>query len=328
MDTLVVQVGSRHGRTTEIHKSRGEDIRIGRGFNNDLVLTDPYVAPDQLRIAKQDGQWFVEVLDHTNPVLLNDKALPEGTERIRPADKLKVGRTNLFIFSEDHPVEATHKLLLSSWLHGDNVGLLMPFSLLVFVCLLDGFVDYINYATTDEWSQYMYGAVGLAVLILLWAGAWSLLGRITRHQSYFPVQLLVTTAVFGAMIPVYYAIPYVHYISNSTVVYESLLYLFGLVVLGVLLKLNLLISTSVKHTTNWGFGVSATIFVLAYALINIGQDDFEAYPTYPANLKPPFAHITRDRGIDQYFNRLNVAIDSIEVDEEERTSRVSEAGHR
>lgn len=327
MDTLVVQVGSRHGRTAEIHKSRGQDVKIGRGFNNDLVLTDPYVTPDQLRITNADGQWFVEVLDDTNPVLLNGNAVRGDTEQIKPGDKLKVGRTNLFIFSEAHPVEATHKLLLSSWLHGDNAGLLVPFSLLILVCLLDMFVDYINYATTDEWSVYLYGGVALGVLILLWAGAWALLGRIIRHQSYFATQLRVTSAVFGAVIPLYYAIGYIFYISNSTVIYESLNYFLGLTVLAVLLKLNLLLSTSIKHTTGWAFGVSATVFISAYALINIDHDEFAAHPTYPAQLKPPFAHITGDRSIDQYFNRLNVAIDEIDIETEDRASGPSGAGH-
>ncbi len=71
MDALVVQIGARQGRVAEVTRSVGDQMAIGRAYDNDLVLTDLHVAPHQLAFTKQDDGWNLRVLDHTNPVLLN-----------------------------------------------------------------------------------------------------------------------------------------------------------------------------------------------------------------------------------------------------------------
>ena len=73
MDSLVVQTGGRGGRIAELARSREGRLSVGRGYGNDLVLTDHHVAPEQLIFCHEGEQWLMHVLDRANPVLLNNK---------------------------------------------------------------------------------------------------------------------------------------------------------------------------------------------------------------------------------------------------------------
>ena len=57
MDTLVVQAGIRHGRAADLARSHDGKLSIGRGYGNDLVLTDLHVAPQQLAFYRDGLQW-------------------------------------------------------------------------------------------------------------------------------------------------------------------------------------------------------------------------------------------------------------------------------
>ena len=71
MDSLIIKTGVRHGRFAEIARSSGDTFTVGRGFGNDLVLTDPHVAPGLLKFVREGEFWKLILLDHTNPVMLN-----------------------------------------------------------------------------------------------------------------------------------------------------------------------------------------------------------------------------------------------------------------
>ena len=57
MDEVIwVEVLSRHRAVVSRHRCTGRVVRIGRAYTNDVVLDDPYVAPEHAIIVRdEDG---------------------------------------------------------------------------------------------------------------------------------------------------------------------------------------------------------------------------------------------------------------------------------
>ena len=220
METLIVQLGVKHGRVAELARSRDGALRVGRSFDNDLVLTDLHVAPKQIEFLRNDDQWYVTALDHTNPVLLNGEAIGRGAEVIESGDKITVGRTNLSLYSADHPVEKTRELVWSSWLHRHSKGVIVPFLTLLLLCLFDPAMDYYQNSIDLKLKEYAYSAFAGGIFVIVWAGCWSLAGRLLRHQQSFGLQLMATSLVCLGLSILSPIGGYLSFLSNSGLVGE------------------------------------------------------------------------------------------------------------
>ena len=195
MESLVIQLGVKHGRVAELARSRDGVLRVGRSFDNDLVLTDLHVAPRQIEFLRLGDGWYMTALDHTNPVLLNGVEIGRDSERIESGDKITIGRTHLTLYSADHPVEKTRELVWSSWLHRHSRGFVLPFLALLVFCLVDSSMEFYQNSVDLEWKEYGYAALVGAIFVVVWAGLWSLAGRLLRHQQAFGLQLMATSLV-------------------------------------------------------------------------------------------------------------------------------------
>lgn len=74
------------GRTWNLE---GEELRIGRGSDNDVVLSDYSVSRRHAAVRNEGGFWFVHDLMSTNGVQVNRLTVKKAP--LRPGDRLKVG---------------------------------------------------------------------------------------------------------------------------------------------------------------------------------------------------------------------------------------------
>lgn len=315
METLVIQTGTRHGRVAELSRSREDSFTIGRSFNNDLVLTDLHVAPQQLKLSREGETWTLSVLDETNPVLLNGKRVTDESPVVKSGDRLSIGRTRLSIFSEDHPVEQTRKLVLSNWLSGESINPILPVAMLLLACLIDFTLSYFEASTSLKWEEVASDELFAAVVIVLWAGIWAITGRIVRHQHHFGLQILATVAIFVfagllAMLAEYIAYPF-----HSPSVDELTGWLVFFAILSLLLRFNLMIATSI-HQPGLVASVMAGLLVsVIYGFYIFGNTgEFQYKPVYSAELKPPIIGLYRGISTADYFSQTAKAIESLELE--------------
>lgn len=313
MAALIVQTGVRNGRVAEITKSTNDRLSVGRGFENDLVLIDPYIAANQICFSQREGQWFIDILDDKNPVLINGQVIVDNTQ-VQSGDKLRVGRTSLVLYFDDHEVESTRKLLLSGWLHHDNVGLLLPSLILLGVCLLGGLIDTLQVSTVYEWKEYTFFTLVSALMIVAWAAVWSITGRLLRHEHHFSSQLLITSVAAGLYTLLEPLANYAEYFSSSETVGELVAYFLGLVVFSGLLKFNVMFATNIIKSTFTGLIASFGIVIFFYVMASFEQAEQANEPQFSSVLKAPFAHITSDDSIDEYFENLEEKFDQLKLE--------------
>lgn len=301
MERLTVQVATRSSRAPELVRSVAHPLAIGRAYGNDLVLADPYVAPRQLLLECASTGWLVTVLDRTNEVLLNGQPLLADSAAIASGDRLTVGRTELLLFSDDHPMEPTRTLLLASGARRRRVGPALAFGVLALVCIFDVVTEYYSGAITLEWHRYGYAGLFYAALLTVWAGSWAVAGRLLRHQPHFSAQLVATALISLALSFVHPLADYLEFLTSSATVSRIAYYVIGIGALTALLRANLLLATNVRHTTAAALVVAGMVVGLIYAAQRFAAEEFSTEPEYSAVVKPPFAHVSRDLSIEEFL---------------------------
>lgn len=96
---LMTPVGTRGTQSVaEIYPLMRPVSLIGRSKKCLIILPDPYISSEHVRIDKVGDRFFVEDLESANGTLLNGKKLDKRTE-LKDGDKISLGRIDL-IFSE------------------------------------------------------------------------------------------------------------------------------------------------------------------------------------------------------------------------------------
>ena len=300
---MILQIIGRSARPPEMIRLDRPSTSVGRAFSNDIVVADPFVAAEQIKLGPGGDSCRVEILDQTNPVILNGEPILDSTAVLKSGDRITIGRTELRLFAHDHPIEPTRKLLLSSWTAPGRVAPAIAIFAWFSVSVADAGADYLQFATDLKWGNYAYGGLVALVLILLWAGQWAIVGRVLRHQPHFFVQLLSSSLIFAVLVIVFPLAAYLEFATSSAAVGEAAHYAIGFTVMVALLRLNLSFATNIRNTTLAATLVAATVTGLIFATLEFAKDKFDTTPAYSSVVKPPFAQLRSPESIDDFIER-------------------------
>ena len=329
MEQIIIQSGIKQGSIAELVRSHGEDILIGRSFKNELVIHDDYIAPEQLRIyQKEDQTWWMEILEQTNSVILNGKVLSSkvlvandegsfnnersfGEVQLRSGDKITIGRTTLSVYSADHQVEKTRKLLTRS-LHQNSIGLTLPIILLALFSAFDIGLDHFLVTPQESLTTFLTTTLLSAIFVLAWVSLWALAGRIFRHNSHFAQQLLATTLIIFILTLVFQWPSLLEFNFSSVTTGSVLSYLMAYATVALLLKFHLLFATNIRRTGYVALSISALIVGGSASYQIYEQTEFSAQPTYSQVIKPGFMHLGTDLSMNDYLDKMQDALNDIE----------------
>jgi hypothetical protein len=112
-----VEVLSRHRDVLARHRIPEGEIRVGRGYENEIVVDDPHVAPAHLLIARDaEGRLVAEDLGSLNGLYVDG-----GRERFSRVvldgeGTIRIGQTWLRVREAGHLVEPERPLVAERWL--------------------------------------------------------------------------------------------------------------------------------------------------------------------------------------------------------------------
>lgn len=311
MEELIIQQNKRHGRLSEFVKSTSESLTLGRGFNNDVILSDYFIAAEQVRFDYEQGQWIIKILDDTNPVLLNDKPISADGSTIKSGDQLTVGRTHLVLLLSSHPIERTRKLMLSNWMYHKGLRITLPVIMVLISALLAVFTDYQETTSKIKWGQMAGGGLAYIFFLSFWAGCWALVGRLLRHKPNFFAQLFYTSLVMALLNTGMLFSGYAEYITANNIIGYLVEGGFWLLFLSVLLKYNLTYATEIKKRGWISFSVIAVLMFFTFSMSYLQKQEFNTYPDYSKTLKPPFAKWSSDQSVEVYLQDIGLQFDAL-----------------
>lgn len=178
-------------------------VTVGRTLSADVVIDDPHIAPEHLRISELDADFVqVHVLDTVNGVRRGYGALMQRGMRFdwSGADDLSLGRLRLRLRLPGAPIAPEQVLPTFAWRPiAITVALVLA---LVFDALMDAWF------TTTNQTKFTQAAIPAVVMLLgsigLWAGVWALATKLftghlqfVRHVRIACSVLLVEALVSG-----------------------------------------------------------------------------------------------------------------------------------
>jgi hypothetical protein len=199
----VVDVLDREAQVRQTVVVAAWPLRIGRSLDNDLVLADPHVAPQHLRIeVGADGLLQLVVGDTHNGVQLGTRHLAAGQAhtlaQAGAAIELTLGRTVLRLRLPGQRLAPELPLAAAVPRRRHALQVLGAAALMLAALLFNSWLD----NDPDGWPRAAASlVVGAVAFAALWAGAWTLLSKTFTRQGRFAWHLrVVMLGVFGVFV--------------------------------------------------------------------------------------------------------------------------------
>ena len=151
MDSLILEISS-HG----LHRYEpieADITTLGRALDNDIILSDPTVAPHHLKIIRhQDGRLELINLAAVNPTRVETRPINTRELTRLPVD-IEIGRVQLQLLTRDNPVAETRPLA-GNGSRGHLFGHPFWAILLALACIcVDALDFYLNSYNNFKWSD-------------------------------------------------------------------------------------------------------------------------------------------------------------------------------
>ncbi|QSQ25766.1 FHA domain-containing protein [Pyxidicoccus parkwayensis] len=287
------------------HRLERFPASVGRGYTNDVILDDPKVSAEHLRIERrEDGALVLRDVGSHNGTFRVEPWTQLAELELTPDTRVSVGDTVLRFRARNHPVEDTvvgpAPVAPRPRVFERPRTFALALAALVGASLLEGYLT--NYGRTD-WGELTVSVVVPLALLLLWAGGWSVASRIARRQFHYRTHAAIGTLVLlGTII-----IP-----ALVTLVSFSLALGGGLPVLHYLAFLGLMgwgLYWHLRYVTRWDsrrlkrvLAVVTLVFgVLSRAGDLLGNEGFDAGLDFPRTLLPPALRLARAQPVEEFF---------------------------
>lgn len=180
----VVEVLGRNGEILRRERLAKLPASIGRGFEADLMLDDPYVAANHLRLdADEENGFTLTDLGSINGFLIPTRSnqRQEATVRIAAGETIRLGHTQIRIWHSDSPVAAEILDRNISDMRG-------RFAFIAWLLVAPGLMSLPTWV--EATGPGRYGAIGIEFLswvavILVWSGLWWVASRSAHHVTTF-----------------------------------------------------------------------------------------------------------------------------------------------
>jgi hypothetical protein len=302
-----VEILSRTGQVVARHRCAGPELRIGRSYQNDVIVDDPAVAPDHLRVSQgEDGAIVVAAASAGSPFAIHgaarERSLVDGDTVLR------IGHTSLRIRDEAYavPAAAVAAEPRPLWL-----GLA---ALILVMLLINATLIWLNQTAEPKFSRDAAAMAMLGGALLVWSGLWALISRIFAGAARFPRHLGIAAAAL-LVYTIYNILAEAAAFSLSSGAiagnFQSGLWVLG----GVVCFLHL--QTIAPSRKWWKAGTIAVLVIAGIAVQVAGhleQLKSGQQPNIARTTFPPALRLAHAKSEDQFFAAVDSLREKLEAD--------------
>lgn len=272
-------------------------IRIGRAYDNDVILDDPHIAPHHAQIEATENGLQVRDLGSQNGIEYGK----QNCKQLRLDDDLvfRLGHSRLRLRQGDYPVAAERVDLTNHHWEGLRPGM-MGFALLTLVA-----VGKLWLFNTEENTAINY-ALALATILgvaMLWAMGWALLNRLIDSQPRLGRHVFIAGCAYAAY--------EIWNLLSTTLGYafslEFLTAYSSLTVNAIIIvALSYHIITVVPHYQRRATLVGWMMVVLSWGfnlMENYQRSGILADEPYMSQILPPVFRVSPNHSVESFFER-------------------------
>jgi hypothetical protein len=191
-----IEVLGRHNDVLARHPVYRWPVRAGRGYDVDVILDDPFVAPRHLQIEPAvDGRFRVTDLQSVNGITLPPSAQRVEAAEVGPDDIVRLGQTQIRVRATGYEVRPELALRALAWYRRALSFAIMSAALL-------GLVVWNAWITTtqqEERALLVFPALGVGIAVAVWISIWSLVSRTVGGRSNFAAHGFIACAGLTAL---------------------------------------------------------------------------------------------------------------------------------
>lgn len=194
MDALAfVEIVDRHRDVLGRHPVYRWPVRVGRSYEADVILEDPFVAARHLQIEPAgDGRYAVTDLQSVNGIFVSPSEQRIAAAEVGPDDLVRLGRTQIRIRPPSYPV-AEERPMRATAVYRRPAAFLTAAAVATALAFWNLWV-----MTTEEEEKYTiwFSSIPLFVAVAVWISVWSLVGRATGGRANFAAHGFVACVGF------------------------------------------------------------------------------------------------------------------------------------
>jgi len=299
-----LEVLDKTGRVSHRTPVRAHPLRIGRAFDNDVIVDDPYVCPHHAQLIVEQGQPQLADLQSVNGITdAAGRPLP-GTVSLAGGQVVQLGSTPFRYRALGHPLAPTlvtarhtplrllHKPLLT----------VAVFLLTLGVILLEAYIG-----STGEFEPLKQTPIllGFLILLVVWSMLWSFASRLTTHRWNF--WSLFSIACLGLLLSSLADIgsEYLCFALDQDRALSGISYVSQFLLIGAVTYLNLRLISAASGTVLARFagGIALGLVLLTWGVKYSQQEKFNSGPEYQVTLKPPAWKLAGSRTTAEFFRQ-------------------------
>ncbi len=314
---LVFRISESPIRPSTYQKLEGHSrFRIGRAFDNDLILNDPTISPHHAEITvDEQGQLWLTDLDSLNGSY-KDRSKVTGKVALQSGSELTLGKTTIHLFTPDHPVESAIQIqpasIITNWLANPMILA----GSVILVALLYGIEQWLNMFQEFKWQDIINIELIIFGSALSIGIFWSIVGRIFKHEANFNSQMKVILVFIIIQFLFMKIIDVMLFNSLNSTFAMVMMLSFEFVLVAGLLWFNLQLATNqtFEQRLRTSVVVSAALIALSIYSEVINQSEFSDSPEYVKLLHPPALRLTDGVDEEQFVSDISIVFENLQND--------------
>ncbi len=294
-----VEIVTRAGDVKQRYPLHELPVRIGRAYDNDIILDDPHTAPHHAILeASEMGDIVIRSLESRNGIVHKrqriQRQLLDGQTIVR------LGHTNLRVRRRDFVV--AEELADSTNHYWEGWPPLLAG--LILIALQASFSYWLSQTGKTEWLEYLSTVATEIVGMVFWSGAWALVNHLFSGQLRFGRHLFIAAsgviaAELWGLLSIYLAYAF------SLEFFTRYATHFDIIIITVALFFHM---TTVipRRRRQWG-ALMLLLMIGAVGLSVINSYQSTGRPAgdlYMHDLLPPTLRQSRDYSVDEFLKQV------------------------
>ena len=313
MAKIIIEEVNRLGHVTGRHIFDEFPVSVGRGYQNDLIIDDPYVSVEHVIIDETEDGWLVEDKESENGIKFRLHSTQSQINYLKSGDEIILGRTRLRLLSPWHPVAKTHLLPTRTTVSKILARPVVAITTVLCAVILLLIEAQLSIPLKTGFEKLLASTFPTFIFALVWAGIWTFVGRVITHRASFLPHFVAAILVFIISMSASSMSDYLTYNLNTSL--PSTLFEFviiGFTIAG-LFYINLSNSTNINRRTNLvtSHAVAWSMLLLGLFMQYVNKPDFSHSPDYTSQLKPPFAKVASSQSLDEFIRETETVFSQL-----------------
>jgi len=314
--TIIIEEISRGHKMIHRHKLTKESITIGRGYDNDIILSDPHICPNHMHIDFIQGSWKVSDQNSINGSFLeNPKSKKQDADQhiINDGDIISVGKSQLRILFIDHAVTPTvHFSAFESFINLMRHPVALFINMVLFIGIAGG-LGFLSSSIESNYSQFFVNAIGMALVFALWPAGVALVSHLTKHDARTMAQLGICFVFFNFMWFSDFIDTLIAFntASNSIIIVLANILPIGLAFALFWLNCYVGFHMTAKRRMVVSMSITALLFSGSYLVQYSHKPEFNPRPQYNATIMAPNFLLVPSNNVDGFIEDSNLLFDKV-----------------